>query len=64
MALIFVEVRYRYEPLFNINLQDHYKLFGGTLSYKNIDVVKAMMVRDDRDLSQIYPSAGVTASTC
>lgn len=64
MAMIFVEVRYRYEPLFNIDLQNHYGLFGGTLTYKNIDAVKAMIVRDDRDLTQIYPSAGVTASTC
>ncbi len=64
MAMIFVEVRYRYEPLFPINLQNHFKLFGGTLSYKNIDAVKAMIVRDDRDLTQIYPSTGVTPSTC
>lgn len=64
MAMIFVELRYRYEPLFALDLQNHFGLFGGKLSYKNIDVVKAMIVRDDRDTSQVYPSAGVTASTC
>lgn len=64
MAMIFVEVRYRYEPLFNVGLQNEFGLFGGTLSYKDINAVKAMIVRDDRDMSQIYPSAGVTASTC
>jgi hypothetical protein len=64
MAMIFVEVRYRYEPLFTIDLQNQFGLFGGTLSYKDINAVKAMIVRDDRDMTQIYPSAGVTASTC
>lgn len=61
-AIMFVEVRYRYEPLFNTGLQQ--KIFGANMSYQNMDAVSAMMVRDDRDLTQIYPSAGVTASTC
>jgi TadE-like protein len=64
MAMIFVEVRYRYEPLFPINLQNQFGLFDNNLSYRDINAVKAMIVRDDRDMSQIYPSAGVTASTC
>lgn len=61
-AVIFVEIRYRYEPLFNINLNR--EIFGNNLSYKDIDAVSAMMVRDDRDLTQVYPSAGIVASTC
>jgi Flp pilus assembly protein TadG len=61
-AIMFVEVRYRYEPLFNIGLQK--QIFGSNMDYQNIDAVSAMMVRDDRDITQVYPSAGVTASTC
>lgn len=64
MAVIFVEVRYRYEPLFRVELQNYFGMFNGSLSYKDINAVKAMIVRDDRDTTQIYPSAGVTASTC
>ena len=64
MAVIFVEVRYRYEPLFRVELQNHFDLFNGSLSYKDINAVKAMIVRDDRDTTQIYASPGVTASTC
>jgi Flp pilus assembly protein TadG len=61
-AIMFVEIRYRYEPLFNIGLQK--QIFGSNMDYQNIDAVSAMMVRDDRDITQVYPSAGVTASTC
>lgn len=61
-AIMFVEIRYRYEPLFNIGLQE--KIFGSNMTYQNMDAISAMMVRDDRDITQVYPSAGVTASTC
>jgi Flp pilus assembly protein TadG len=61
-AVIFIEIRYRYEPLFNIGLQE--SIFGNNMTYQNMDAISAMMVRDDRDTTQVYPSAGVTASTC
>ena len=64
LAMIFVEVRYRYEPLFNIDTQNYFGLFNGNLSYRDINAVKAMIVRDDRDYTQVYPSAGVTPSSC
>lgn len=55
-AVMFVEIRYRYEPLF----------FGTSsiMTYRDIDTVAAMIVRDDRDLTQIYNTEGATASTC
>ncbi|AUW59123.1 tight adherence protein TadE [Sphingobium sp. SCG-1] len=59
-AVIFVEVHYRYEPLFPLIRPDMF----GMMTYKDMNSVAAMVVRDDRDLSQIYPVAGVTASTC
>lgn len=59
-AMIFVELHFRYEPLFPlINPQ---KL--GIMNYRDINTVAAMVVRDDRDLSQIYNTEAVTASTC
>lgn len=61
-AVIFVEIRYRYEPLFNIGFNQ--QIFGNTMSYQDIDAISAMMVRDDRDTTQVYPATGVTASTC
>lgn len=61
-AVIFVEVRYRYEPLFNIGLQE--AIFGDNMDYQNMDSISAAIVRDDRDTTQVYPSTGVTASTC
>lgn len=55
-AVMFVEIRYRYEPLF----------FGSSaiMTYKDIDTVAAMIVRDDRDLTQIYNTEGATVSSC
>lgn len=61
-AVIFVEVHYRYEPLLNIGYSR--QVFGTSMSYQDINAVAAMIVRDDRDTSQIYPIAGETASTC
>lgn len=61
-AIIFVELRYRYEPLFNMGLNT--QIFGNNLSYKNIDAISAMMVRDDRDTTQVYnttPAAPVSS---
>lgn len=55
-AVMFVEIRYRYKPL----------LFGSLaiMPYRDIDVVAAMIVRDDRDLTKIYNSEGATIATC
>jgi hypothetical protein len=54
--VLFVEVRYRYQPLF---LND-FAFYG----YENMTSTAAMMVRDARDLSQVYPTAGQTTATC
>jgi hypothetical protein len=59
-AVIFVEVHYRYEPLFPLIRPSMF----GLMNYKDMNNIAAMVVRDDRDLSQLYPVAGVTASTC
>lgn len=59
-AVIFVEVHYRYEPLFPVLRAGMF----GLMNYKDMDSVAAMIVRDDRDLSQIYNNEAVTASTC
>lgn len=54
--VIFVEVRYRYQPLF---------LNGYAIkNYENINAIAAMMVRDARDLSQIYNTEGASAASC
>jgi hypothetical protein len=54
--VLFVEVRYRYQPLF---LNDF-----ALLGYQNMTSTAAMMVRDARDLSQVFPTAGQAAATC
>jgi hypothetical protein len=54
--ILFVEVRYRYQPLF---LND-FAFYG----YENMTSTASMMVRDARDLSQVYPTAGQVAATC
>lgn len=59
-AIMFVEVHYRYEPLFPVFRQGMF----GILNYKDMDNVAAMMVRDDRDLSQIYNTEGAAVSSC
>lgn len=54
--VLFVEVRYRYQPLF---LNDF-----AFMGYENLTSTASMMVRDTRDLSQVFPSAGQTPATC
>jgi hypothetical protein len=54
--VLFVEVRYRYQPLFF----NDFAFYG----YENMTSTAAMMVRDARDLSQVYPTAGQTPATC
>lgn len=55
-ALMLVEVHYRYQPLFTNAL--------GLINYVDINTVSAMLVRDDRDLTQIYNTEGATISGC
>ena len=57
-GVIFVEVHYRYEPLFPIVRAGMF----GAMSYRDMDTVAAMIVRDDRDFSQITQDA--TPSSC
>ncbi|MGZ8347170.1 MAG: TadE/TadG family type IV pilus assembly protein [Allosphingosinicella sp.] len=53
-ATMFVEVHYRYQPLFSESLTP------------NLDIrhIASMMVRDRRDLTQIYNTEGATVSSC
>lgn len=53
-AVMFVEIVYDYEPL----------VYGGWLGERTIRSTAAFNIREGRDTSQIYPVAGVTASTC
>ncbi|BBC73061.1 conserved hypothetical protein [Altererythrobacter sp. B11] len=53
-AIMFVEVFYDYQPI----------AFGELLPSGPIHKIAAMYVRDDRDLSKIYASPGVTPATC
>jgi hypothetical protein len=53
-AVMFVEIVYEYEPL----------LYEKWLGPRTIRSTAAFNIREGRDLSQIYPSAGVTPSTC
>lgn len=54
-AIMFVEVAYKYQPLF----------FGTIFKTTVIRKEAAMYVRDDRDLTKIYnPAPTVTAATC
>lgn len=53
-AVMFVEVVYQYKPL----------LYGKWLGPRTIRTAAAFNIREARDLTKIYPSAGVTASTC
>lgn len=59
-AMIFVEVYYDYEPLFPLLRPGMF----GIMNYRKMSSVAAMMVRDDRDLAQLYNNEAVTASTC
>ncbi len=53
-AVIFVEVAYDYQPLFTDRV----------IPNPEIVEIAAMTVRDTRDLTQIYNTEGVAASTC
>jgi Flp pilus assembly protein TadG len=61
-SIIFVEVRYRYEPVFNIGWQR--AIFNNGMNYQNVDAIAAMIVRDDRDVTQIYNPDSATVATC
>lgn len=53
-AIMFAEVVYDYHPI----------AMGALIPDLPIRKIAAMYVRDDRDLGGIYPSTGITASTC
>ena len=53
-ATMFVEVYYKYQPLFGTNI----------LPTTTFDEIASMAVRDQRDLTRIYNTEGATASTC
>lgn len=55
-ALMFVEVHYRYQPLFIGKF--------GFVNYVDIDSEAATLVRDDRDLTQVYNPDNVVKSLC
>ncbi len=53
-AVMVVETTYTYQPL----------AYGNWLGPKTIRTEAAFNVREGRDLTRVYPSAGVTPSTC
>lgn len=53
-ATMFVEVHYRYRPLFSAAL----------VPSLDIKQIASMMVRDRRDMTQIYNAEGATVSSC
>lgn len=55
-ATMFAEIHYHFEPLLDIGFSK--------LVSSDIVATAAMVVRDSRDFTTIYPSAGITASTC
>jgi hypothetical protein len=59
-AMIVVEVYYRYEPIFPIVRPETFGIMG----YRDMSAIATMVVRDDRDLSQIYNVEAVSRSTC
>ncbi len=59
-AIIFVEIYLDYEPLFPLVRSGMF----GLIKYRKMSSVAAMMVRDDRDLSQLYNNEAVTPATC
>jgi hypothetical protein len=58
-AVMFVEVHYRYAPLFPVVRAGMY----GLMNYRDLDMVASMIVRDDRNLV-IDNTQGVAVSTC
>lgn len=59
-AVMFVEVHYRYEPLFPLLTPS----MVGLMTYRDMDTVAAMVVRDDRDPSGPSNPENVTISSC
>lgn len=55
-AVMFAEVRYQYEPIFDV--------FDTTSEDYVMSEIAAFNVRDDRDLAQIYPSPGTPTKNC
>lgn len=55
-AVMFAEIFYEYDPLF--------PLFEEFVPQKRFSETAAFTVRDDRDLSTIYPVTGVVADRC
>ena len=53
-ATMFVEISYNYQPIISTKF----------MPMSTITEIAAMTVRDSRDLTQIYNSEGVTASSC
>ncbi len=53
-ATMFIEVYYEYKPIVKTSLAPD----------TSMTEIASMIVRDRRDLSQVYPVTGVTASTC
>lgn len=53
-AVMFVEIVYQYEPL----------AYGKWLGPRTIRSTAAFNIREGRDLTKVYPSAGSTPSTC
>jgi hypothetical protein len=53
-AVMFVEIVYQYKPL----------AYGKWLGPRTIRSTAAFNIREGRDLTKVYPSAGATASTC
>lgn len=53
-ATIFVELNYRYKPLFKTDV----------VKFGEFTEIAAMTVRDKRDLTRIYNAEGVTPSNC
>jgi TadE-like protein len=55
-AVMFVEVNYHYRPMLLSSFSN--------MAESDISAIASMVVRENRDFSQIYNSEGVTASTC
>lgn len=53
-ATMFIELYYEYKPILQTSLSPA----------TSMTEIASMIVRDRRDLTQVYPVAGVTASTC
>ena len=58
-SVMFVEVHYRYEPLFPVLRSGMF----GLMTYRDFDSVAAMVVRDDRNTT-LNNTAGAPVSSC